>query len=100
MIVRPGLEVLLSDRIDLVRGRRIGLLCHPASVALDLTHAADLLSAAGLDLRCLFGPEHGVRGEAQDMIGVTSGHDERLGLPVHSLYGASEESLSPRAEWL
>jgi uncharacterized protein YbbC (DUF1343 family) len=98
--VSPGLDLLINERIERVKGRRVGLLCHPASVAADLTHSADRLAGAGVQLHCLFGPEHGVRGEAQDMIGVSSDRDPRLGVPVHSLYGATLESLSPRAEWL
>jgi uncharacterized protein YbbC (DUF1343 family) len=95
-----GLEVLCADRLDLVRGRRAGLVCHPASVTADLVHAVDRLLAAGVKLTRLFGPEHGVRGEAQDMIGVDGEHDRRTGLPVTSLYGDSIESLEPPAQSL
>jgi uncharacterized protein YbbC (DUF1343 family) len=98
--VQTGLETLLSERIELVRGRSAGLLCHPASVNTELRHAADLLQGAGVTLRCLFGPEHGVRGEAQDMEEVASVLDPRLQIPVHSLYGSSEESLRPEKELL
>ena len=45
----------------------------------------------------LYGPEHGVRGEAQDMIGVDDDHDRRTGIPVVSLYGETFESLAPSA---
>jgi uncharacterized protein YbbC (DUF1343 family) len=45
----------------------------------------------------LFGPEHGVRGEAQDMIGVEHDKDSRTGIPVSSLYGETFESLAPAA---
>jgi uncharacterized protein YbbC (DUF1343 family) len=95
-----GLEVLCAERLDLLRGRRAGLLCHPASVTADLVHAVDHLLACGVELRRLFGPEHGVRGEAQDMIGVDTEHDRRTGLPVTSLYGSSVESLAPPPEAL
>jgi uncharacterized protein YbbC (DUF1343 family) len=92
-----GLEILCSERLDLCRGRRVGLLCHPASVTAELTHAVDRLLAAGVKLTHLFGPEHGVRGEAQDMIGVETERDSRTGIPVTSLYGHSVESLEPPA---
>jgi uncharacterized protein YbbC (DUF1343 family) len=95
-----GLEVLCADRLDLLSGRRVGLLCHPASVTADLVHAADRLLAAGVKLTRLFGPEHGVRGEAQDMIGIDAERDRRTGLPVTSLYGSSLESLEPPREAL
>jgi uncharacterized protein YbbC (DUF1343 family) len=48
----------------------------------------------------LFGPEHGIRGEAQDMIGVEGERDSRTGIPVTSLYGETAESLAPTAEAL
>ncbi len=95
-MVESGLDVLCRDRLALVRGRRVGVLCHPASVAGDLTHAVDRLIQAGIRPARLFGPEHGVRGEAQDMIGVSDDHDSRTGIPVASLYGSTFESLAPK----
>jgi uncharacterized protein YbbC (DUF1343 family) len=95
--VQCGLDVLCNDRLDLLRGRRVGVLCHPASVAADLTHAVDRLIEAGVRPARLYGPEHGVRGEAQDMIGVDDDHDRRTGIPVVSLYGETFESLAPSA---
>lgn len=101
MRVATGLERLLAGEGPDLRGRRLGLIANPTSVDFELRHAIDRLRAAGLDLRALFGPEHGLRGDAQDMIAVGGeARDRRSGLPVHSLYGASEESLAPRAEWL
>jgi uncharacterized protein YbbC (DUF1343 family) len=97
VIVQSGLDVLCEDRLDLLRGRRVGVLCHPASVASDLTHAVDRLIEAGVRPTRLYGPEHGVRGEAQDMIGVDDDHDRRTGIPVVSLYGETFESLAPSA---
>ncbi len=61
-----------------------------------LRHAADLLHALpGVTLSALFGPEHGVRGDAPYMAAVEGGTDDATGLPVHSLYGATRESLQP-----
>ena len=56
------------------------------------------MAAAGLDVRILFGPEHGFRGAAQDMEAVASGEPSRI--PVVSLYGATFNDLSPRPEHL
>jgi uncharacterized protein YbbC (DUF1343 family) len=95
--VATGLDVLVADRLDLLRGRRVGVLCHPASVTSELVHIVDRLIAAGVRPGRLFGPEHGVRGEAQDMVGVADGRDTRTGIPVTSLYGDSFESLTPTA---
>ncbi len=96
MRVRTGLERLLDDEARLVVGRRIGLICNPTSVDAELRHAADLLLARGdVKLDVLFGPEHGVRGEAQDMDAVEAGRDPITGLRCHSLYGADVGSLEP-----
>jgi uncharacterized protein YbbC (DUF1343 family) len=99
-VVETGLDLLCRERLDLVRGRRVGVLCHPASVTADLVHVVDQLIAAGVRPARLFGPEHGVRGEAQDMIGVGDDRDGRTGIPVTSLYGETFESLTPAAEEL
>jgi uncharacterized protein YbbC (DUF1343 family) len=94
-VVETGLDVLCEERLSLLRGRRVGVLCHPASVASDLVHVVDRLITAGVRPTRLFGPEHGVRGEAQDMIGVGDDRDARTGIPVSSLYGETFESLAP-----
>ena len=88
MRVRPGIEVLLDDRKQLLEGARVGAVVHPASVLPDLRHTADALSACGsLTLVSLFGPQHGARGEKQDnMIESEFYRDPETGLPVHSLY--------------
>ena len=94
-MVLPGIEVLLAERPDLCRAGRAAILCHAASVAPDLSHVVDRLLGHGVSLVRLFGPEHGVRADAQDMVGVDGEVDRSSGLPVVSLYGTSFESLSP-----
>ncbi len=90
--VLTGLDVLTREpasarRLDLV-GARLGMIVHPASVTSDLVFGVDAVREAGLDLRALFGPQHGARGEKQDnMIESDSYADPATGLPVHSLYG-------------
>jgi uncharacterized protein YbbC (DUF1343 family) len=94
--VLPGLEVLARRRFAPLRGLRVGLVCNPTAVDRRLRHAADVLSAApGVRLSALFGPEHGVRGDVQYMASVGDERDRVTGLPVHSLYGSSPESLRP-----
>lgn len=100
-IVRTGLERVLAGEVRVLDGKRIGLLVNPTAVDRDLRHAVDLVLAhEATTLTCLFGPEHGVRGDAQDMVGIGEARDSVTGLPMHSLYGASEDSLHPRPEWL
>ena len=85
--VRPGLETLLG-RPSLVRGLRVGLVANPASITPDLEPApAALARARGIDLVALFGPEHGLSADAQDLVEVGNSRDRRSGLPVYSLYG-------------
>ncbi len=100
--VRTGLEVWTSDDFASLRGQAVGAIVNPTSVDARMRHLADLLAAApGVRLKALFGPEHGVRGDAQYMVSVDDeSRDERTGAPVHSLYGKSFDSLSPRPEWL
>jgi uncharacterized protein YbbC (DUF1343 family) len=90
--VRTGLDVLLRDRLSLLRGRRLGVLAHQASVNAQLEHAAVLLR----DLRTtrltrLFAPEHGLWGAAQDHAHIAGARDPVTGLAVASLYGARRE---------
>jgi len=94
--VASGLDVLVEERFAPLRGLSIGLVCNPTAVDRRLRHAADLLAAAPrVRLVALFGPEHGVRGDAQYMAAVGDERDRRTGVPVHSLYGATRASLAP-----
>ena len=96
MTVQTGLARLATDGSSLLEGRRLGLIVNPTAVDTELRHAIDLLTARpDLKVTALFGPEHGVRGDAQDMIDVDDARDARTDLPVHSLYGATEASLTP-----
>ena len=64
--VLSGLDVLRRRLPSLLRGRRVGLLCHQASVTRDLEHAADAIDRLpGVRLRALFAPEHGLTGAAR-----------------------------------
>src|SRR5215204_3195577 len=90
--VETGLERLLEDHAS-VRGARVGLICNQASVDHGYRHAADLLHEhSEINLRALFGPQHGIRGDVQDnMIETSHGIDRKTGLPVHSLYSETRE---------
>ena len=85
-----GIDRLLADP-DLrrpLKGKRVALLAHPASVTADLTHSLDALVAAGVNITAVFGPQHGVRGDLQDnMMESPDYTDPVYGVPVFSLYG-------------
>ncbi len=88
----PGIEVLLDGQLDLLRGKRIGLVTNPTGVDRTLRSDIDLLAKhPELQLVALFGPEHGVRGDAQAGEHVAAARDRATGLPVHSLYGEHRE---------
>jgi len=88
--VKPGLEVFLESRLDLVKEKRVGLIVNPTGVDSRLRSSVDLLKAsAGVNLVALYGPEHGVRGDAQAGQYVPFYFDRTSGLPVFSLYGQS-----------
>jgi uncharacterized protein YbbC (DUF1343 family) len=88
--VRPGISVLLTDSLHLVRGRRVGLLTNQTGIDergesdIERLRAAEP-RAAGVQLVRLFSPEHGIRG-TEDRERLASGIDERSGLFIHSLY--------------
>lgn len=84
-----GLEVFLTDsKIQKkLKGKRVGLVCHPASVNNDLEHSLDLLTKK-IKLSCAFGPQHGVRGDKQDnMVESADFVDPVHKIPIFSLYG-------------
>jgi uncharacterized protein YbbC (DUF1343 family) len=99
--VKTGLDVWVEQGFSALKGKRVGAIVNPTSVDSRFRHLADLLaSTPGVTLGALFGPEHGIRGEAQYMVAVGEARDRRTGVPVHSLYGSTYESLSPKPEWL
>ncbi len=89
--LRFGIDRLIHEPAlrEPLRGRRVALLAHPASVTRDLTHSLDALAALpDIRLSAAFGPQHGLRGDKQDnMVESPDFTDPRLGIPVFSLYG-------------
>lgn len=102
MTVQTGIDRVAvgdAETLDPLRGKRVGLLAHPASVDRRLVHSYRVLLDADVNVVALFGPEHGFAGAAQDMISVSTDATTD-GVAIHSLYGESFEDLSPRAEQL
>jgi uncharacterized protein YbbC (DUF1343 family) len=86
-----GIDRLLAEaelRAPL-KGKRVALLAHPASVTADLTHSLDALAAVGdVNVTAAFGPQHGLRGDKQDnMMESADFMDPAHNIPVFSLYG-------------
>ena len=91
MTVPFGIDVLLADAAlqAKLRGRRIALLAHPASMTAQGQHSLDALAQVPhLRVTAALGPQHGLRGDKQDnMVESADFLDPRHGIPVYSLYG-------------
>ena len=89
--MKLGIERLLTEPAlrEPLKGQRLALLAHPASVTRDLTHSIDAIAALPeLRLSAAFGPQHGLRGDKQDnMVESPNYIDPRWGIPIYSLYG-------------
>lgn len=99
MRVATGLDALIAGGAAALRGRRVGLIANPTAIDFELRHALDVLPSLGVQLSALFGPEHGLRGDAQDMAPVESA-SAHGSVPVFSLYGHTATSLTPTPEML
>ncbi len=90
---RLGVEILLNEKIDLIRHQRVGVVCNQASILPDFKHVADaFLDSGAFELTTLFGPQHGIRGDVQDnMIETPHTVDRETGIPVYSLYSETRE---------
>jgi len=94
-LVEVGLERVEKDGGAPLKGKHVGLVAHAASVTADGRHAIDVLRHAGVDVRRVFAPEHGLRGRAAAGDAIADGADAASGVPVVSLYGAKTK---PEAE--
>ncbi len=83
-----GIDVLQSVNFEPLKNKRVGLLTHPAGVnclgrsTVDIFHKTPLVN-----LRALYGPEHGIYGDELADVPVADRIDKRTNLPVYSLYG-------------
>lgn len=98
MNTKIGLESFLARQVDIVAGKRVGLVTNATAIDRNLVSTVQRLHEhPAVNLTKLFGPEHGLRGEAQDAVQVTAYTDTFTGLPVYSLYG---ETYKPMPEML
>ena len=90
--VKTGLDVFLESKLGLIRGKKVGLITNPTGINRDLKYIVDLfMEEPDIDLVALYGPEHGIRGNAQAGFYVPYYIDEAYDIPVFSLYGQSLE---------
>ena len=97
--VIPGIEVLEQNGFEELLGKRVGLVTNPSGVDRQLRSTIDILyEAPQVNLVALYGPEHGVRGDAYAGDHVESTKDPKTGLPVYSLYGPTREPTQKMLE--
>ncbi len=95
--VIPGIEVLLTDSLHLIQGKRVGLLTNHTGRDRKGVSTIDLLyRAPGVKLVALYGPEHGIRGEAKAGERIGSSIDSATGVRVYSLYGDTSMTLAQK----
>jgi uncharacterized protein YbbC (DUF1343 family) len=100
-MVRSGLDVLIADQSQMLQGKRIGLVTHAAAIDRNLRSSIDAIGKVPQSrLVRLFGPEHGLHGQAQDLIGVCDQEAQGVQTRVMSLYGKTFASLKPTPEQL
>src|SRR5262245_4009111 len=89
--IRLGSERLLES--SLIDGKRVGVVCNPASVDRELRHIADRLASHPRSrLTAIFGPQHGFRADVQEnMIESAHSRDEQRRVPIYSLYSDTRE---------
>jgi len=92
--VIPGVEVLLSDSLHLIKGKRVGLLTNHSGRDRSGNSTIDLLfKAPGVKLVALYAAEHGIRGAEKAGAKIGKSVDSATGLPVYSLYGKQEMTV-------
>ena len=91
--VSLGIDRLLGADRRLIAGKRIGVVCNPASVDARFAHAVDRLTRErDLSVTAIFGPQHGFRSDVQDnMIETPHARDARRAIPIYSLYSETRE---------
>jgi uncharacterized protein YbbC (DUF1343 family) len=90
--VATGVETLIKNNFEILKGKRVGLVTNPTGVDRSLRSTVDILhNAPEVNLVALYGPEHGVRGEFTAGEYVEFETDPSTGLPVYSLYGKTRK---------
>ena len=75
--------------LPLIKGKKVGLLTNRSGICGGV-HLVDTLTRLGIDIRYIFAPEHGFRGDISAGEKVPDGRDPKSGIPVVSLYGSSK----------
>ncbi len=97
--VKPGADVLLLEHLDLIKNNNLGIVTNHTAILNSGIHLVDALKRIDdISIVALFGPEHGIRGDAPDGITISDGKDSKTGIPVYSLYGATRQPTQEMLE--
>lgn len=100
-MAQSGLDVLLAQSSEILHGKKVGIVTHAAAIDRNLRSSIEAIGTIpGIQILKIFGPEHGLHGQAQDLIGVADQEVKGIPTQVVSLYGKNFESLKPTAEQL
>ena len=95
---KNGVDVFLEEKVSELAGKRVGVVTNHSAITADGKHLVDALHFdKKINISAVFGPEHGFRGDAAAGKKIDDSKDEKTGLPVYSLYGATKK---PTAEML
>lgn len=91
-----------AEYLPLLAGKRVGLLVNQTSTV-EGQHLLDFLLSQGVDVKMVFAPEHGFRGEADAGEHVADGKDSKTGVPIVSIYGKNKKpatEIMQQLDWV
>ena len=86
-----------ENYLPLLENKHVGVVANQTSIMDNGTHIIDTLLSYNIDIQCIFTPEHGFRGTADEGASIASGVDAKTGISIVSLYGKNKK---PTAEQL
>lgn len=90
--IKLGIDVLMESKLDLLKGKRVGVITNQTGVDSRGTHIIDLLyQAPDVALVALFAPEHGIRGDVEGGYHIDNQKDSKTGVPILSIYGTTKK---------
>ncbi|OQX94965.1 hypothetical protein B6I21_07880 [candidate division KSB1 bacterium 4572_119] len=90
--IKIGLDVLMEEKLELISGKKVGVITNQTGIDSKGNHVIDLLfEAPGVELTALFGPEHGIRGDVEGGFKIKTNVDAKTGVPIFSIYGKTKK---------
>lgn len=89
--IKTGLDVLVENKFDELKGKHVGLITNQTGVNKDLISNIKLMKAANVDLKVVFAPEHGLSGAFLAGKNIKDDFDSTYNVKVVSLYGKNRK---------